>query len=142
MWVVSLLFATKYCPRWQKIKGWLGWQKGKVVKPNPWTDWLKRLRAPTAAAPRKLADYQYYMQHPDYKDQISAIFEERKVAVTDKKKHISLQVEIACEMFAAEPEEVHQRIAKGATAEHAALLAKHKNTLEGLPVLDEAGTEE
>ncbi|KAJ7791852.1 hypothetical protein B0H14DRAFT_2624629 [Mycena olivaceomarginata] len=81
--------------------------------------------------------------HPDYKDQISAIFEERKVAVTDKKKkHISLQVEIACEMPAAEPEEVHQRMEKGATAEHTALLAKHKNTLEGLPVLDEAGTEE
>ncbi|KAJ7743981.1 hypothetical protein B0H14DRAFT_3514773 [Mycena olivaceomarginata] len=87
-----------------KIKGWLGRRKGE-----------------------KLADYQYYMQHPDYKDQISAIFEERK---------------IAHEMFAAEPEEVRQRMAKGATAKHAALLAKHENALEGLPALDEAGAEE
>jgi hypothetical protein len=64
--------------------------EGGVVKPNLWTDWLKRLHAPTAAAPRKLADYQYYMQHPDYKDQISVIFKEHKVAVADKKKAYQL----------------------------------------------------
>ncbi|KAJ7818287.1 hypothetical protein B0H14DRAFT_2601325 [Mycena olivaceomarginata] len=81
--------------------------------------------------------------HPDYKDQISAIFEERKVAVTDKKKSISAyRWRLLARCLLRSPKRCTREWKRGATAEHAALLAKHKNTLEGLPVLDEAGTEE
>ncbi|KAF7342708.1 hypothetical protein MSAN_02028700 [Mycena sanguinolenta] len=125
-----------------KIKLWLG-RRGKAagMKENPWAPWLTRFRTPATAAPRKLVDYQYYMQHEDYKGKVTARFDEEKASVSARDQ-LNLRTKIAREMLASETEEVRARIKEGAAAEHTAQLAKHENALEGLPALDEEGLEE
>jgi hypothetical protein len=101
-----------------------------------WGEFLKRFRTPTGPAPKKLADYQYYMQHEDFKQKITAEFDTRKDGVPAK-EHLNLRATIARELFAAEPQEIRMQIKEEATAEHASLIDKNKDTLEGLPSLDE-----
>jgi hypothetical protein len=58
-------------------------QQGKAagLKENPWTLWLTRFRVPMGAPPKKLADYQHYMQHEDYKAGVAAVYNERTEGV-------------------------------------------------------------
>ncbi|KAF7375728.1 hypothetical protein MSAN_00462300 [Mycena sanguinolenta] len=125
-----------------KVKLWLGRQgKAAGMKDNPWAEWLSRFRTPATPAPKKLADYQYYMQHEDFKGKITQVFNERKAGVSAKEQ-LNLRAKIARELFAAETQEVRMWIKDGVAEEHAAQLAKHEDALEGLPALDEEGMEE
>ncbi|KAK7053872.1 hypothetical protein R3P38DRAFT_3305269 [Favolaschia claudopus] len=126
----------------QKIKLWLGRQsKAASMKENPWGEWLRRFRTPSTSAPKRLADYQYYMQQKPYKDLITAEFETRKVDVPGTQL-MNLRATIARELLAKEPQEVRDEIHQGAVDEHAELLARHQDALDGLPALDEEGLEE
>ncbi|KAK6968966.1 hypothetical protein R3P38DRAFT_3337357 [Favolaschia claudopus] len=126
----------------QKIKLWLGRQvKASGMKGNPWGEWLSRFRTPTTSAPKKLADYQYYMQQKKYKLNITTLYERRKQDVPGTQL-MNLRASIARELLALEPQVVRDEMRAGAEEEHAALLAKHEDALEGLPALDEEGLAE
>ncbi|KAK7050123.1 hypothetical protein R3P38DRAFT_3173183 [Favolaschia claudopus] len=123
----------------QKIKLWLGRQnKASNMKDNPWADWLTRFRTPTTSAPKKLADYQYYMQQKVYKRKVTTEYDKRKESVP-KDDRMKLRTIIARELLAAETQEIRDAMKQGAEAEHAALLEKHEDALAGLPALDEEG---
>ncbi|KAK7052715.1 hypothetical protein R3P38DRAFT_3173036 [Favolaschia claudopus] len=126
----------------QKIKLWLGRQsRASSMKDNPWQEWLTRFRTPSTSAPKKLADYQYYMQRKPYKDKITALYEARKSGVPGTQL-MNLRASIARELLACEPQVVRDEMRVGADNEHAALLAKHEDALSGLPALDEEGLAE
>jgi hypothetical protein len=108
------------------------------MKDNVWGTWLTRFRTPATAAPKRLADYQFYMQHQDFKSKVTDAFEERK-GTLPAKQHMKLRAEIARELLAAEPQEVRERIKEEAEEEHKAQSDKHEDALEGLPALDEEG---
>ncbi|KAK6996614.1 hypothetical protein R3P38DRAFT_3221658 [Favolaschia claudopus] len=121
----------------QKIKLWLGRQsKASGLKDNPWREWLTRFRTPATSAPKKLADYQFYMQQKQYKLLITAEFERRKETVTAR-EHMKLRTLIAREHLARESQEIQTRMKEGADEEHAALMTKYDDALSGLPGLDE-----
>jgi hypothetical protein len=126
----------------QKIKLWLSHQgKAGAVKGNPWGDWLTRFRTPTTAPPRRLADYQYYMQHADYKAKVAEAFNAQKMGAP-LSETLNLRAQVARNLFAAELQEVRTRIKEENEVEHADLAAKHEDALEGLPSLDEESLEE
>jgi hypothetical protein len=127
--------------RKQKIKLWLGRQgKKEGMKDNVWGTWLTRFRTPVTAAPKRLADFQFYMQHEDFKRKVTDMFDKRKGALPVK-QHMKLRTEITRELLAGEPQEVWNRIKEEAEEEHKSQSDKHKDALEGLPALDEEGLE-
>ncbi|KAJ7809604.1 hypothetical protein B0H13DRAFT_2385139 [Mycena leptocephala] len=53
----------------RKIKSWYNHRRTAMgLTANPFTPWLSRLRRPTDKAPGRLPDYQFYMQHDDFKN--------------------------------------------------------------------------
>ncbi|KAJ7086001.1 hypothetical protein B0H15DRAFT_801655 [Mycena belliarum] len=62
----------------QKIKTWFNHKRTALgVAANPWAPWLARLRRSPDKAPKRIPDYQYYMQHEAFKDKVRALFDER-----------------------------------------------------------------
>jgi hypothetical protein len=139
---VKDIFGNDVLTTEQKLKLWFCRQaKGGGGKDNPWAAWLKRLRTPTTAAPKRLSDWQFYMQHDDFKDRVTAAYEIRKEGVAEKDL-LNKRGEVARELLAAEPQEVRNRILREIEEEHAALREKHEDAVEGLPAIDEEGREE
>jgi hypothetical protein len=78
----------------QKIKLWLGRLGRKEgMKENVWGTWLTGFRTPTTVAPKRLANYQFYMQHEDFKSKVTDLFAERKGGLPAK-QHMKLRTEI------------------------------------------------
>lgn len=111
------------------------------MKENPWAEWLTRFRTPAGPAPRKLAPYQFYMAHKDHKEKVTTVFEVDKVGVPVS-QHLNLRGKIARTLLEAEPEELQKEMKEGAEAEHAEMMEKHEDALEGLPALDEESLDE
>lgn len=103
---------------------------------DPWQGFFKQLRRPEGPAPKRLADYQFYMQHPDFKDGVMEEFK-AKHAGTPKKERLKVQCEIARTMLEAEPEEVKTRVREEATSEYKALLEVYNNAADCLPPMSE-----
>jgi hypothetical protein len=108
---------------------------------NPFTPWLVCLRRPDEKAPKHITDYQFYMQHQDYKDAVSARFNAESWDVPRADK-LARRCEIAREMFQTEPEDVKQRIQQEAREEHEDELRRWKDADEGLPSIDAAEQDE
>lgn len=111
------------------------------MRDNPWGEWLTRFRTPAAPMPKKLADYQYYMQHEDYKAKVTAEYDKQSAGVKPADR-LKLHARVARELFLAEPQELQTRMKEEADATHAALIEKHEDALEGLPAHNEEGLEE
>ncbi|KAJ6463768.1 hypothetical protein C8R47DRAFT_1224924 [Mycena vitilis] len=59
-----------------KIKTWFNHQRTAMgLSRNPFTPWLSRLRRPDDKKPKRITDYQYYMQHEKYKAAVNTEFE-------------------------------------------------------------------
>ncbi|KAJ7441814.1 hypothetical protein B0H11DRAFT_2251877 [Mycena galericulata] len=86
---------------------------------NPYTKWLAQLRRPPGFAPKKLAPYQHYMQHPSYKEKVSKELEGLH-GNPPTEARLKLLSKVACE------------------SEHKQKLAEHRSALEGLPSLEPA----
>jgi hypothetical protein len=102
---------------------------------------MKKFRLPSGAAPKKLADYQFYMQHKEFRTKVTEAFNEQSVGLKAS-QHLKVRARIAKELFLAEPQEVQAKIKEEAEEEHADLVAKHEDRVEGLPSLDEDEMEE
>jgi hypothetical protein len=125
------------CP--QKIKNWYNRQRSAVgLAGNPFSQWLSRLRAPDGPPPKRLHDYQFYMQHPDYKPKVIDQFLERHPDAPCR-EHLKLKCDIARELLESEDQAVKDMIHTQARAEHEQNVEDHKDALEGLPALDEEG---
>jgi uncharacterized protein with HEPN domain len=81
------------------------------------------------------------MQHENFKAKVMEAYEEQKAGVSAGGL-LNLRGVIARRLFLVEPEDVQARIKREVENEHAALLEKHEDTLEGSPALDEEGLDE
>jgi hypothetical protein len=102
---------------------------------NPYAPWLARLRRPDRKAPKRLADYQFYMQHADFKAKVEQKFAEECWNVP-RADHLAQRCEIARGLFALESREVKDRIRKEAMEELEDEMAKWKDADEGLPSVE------
>jgi hypothetical protein len=127
----------KNLSRCQKIKLYIGRQgKATGARENPWVGWMKKFRMPSGPAPKKLADYQFYMQHEDFRTKVTEEFNKQSVGLKAS-QHLKVRTGIAKELLLAEPQEVQARIKEEAEEEHAEVVSKHEDQVDGLPSLDE-----
>ncbi|KAJ7241842.1 hypothetical protein C8J57DRAFT_1526638 [Mycena rebaudengoi] len=126
-----------------KIKNWFGRKRSgnNTLHKNPYFAWLSKMHEVEAPAPKRLADYQYYMQHDDFKNRVTKRFNIES-CVEPRSKHITLRCKIAREMLEAEPEDVKKRLKEEADVEHEDALARHQEEDEGMPSVDPAVQEE
>ncbi|KAJ7224535.1 hypothetical protein GGX14DRAFT_557398 [Mycena pura] len=125
-----------------KIKTWYNHQRtARGMNSNVFTPWLSRLRRPEGSAPKHITDYQFYMQHADYKLSIEEEFKQR-FWDQPRAQHLSLRCQVARERFLAEPQEVKDHIRREATEEHDDELARYKEAEEGLPSVNEEDQKE
>ncbi|KAJ6568326.1 hypothetical protein DFH09DRAFT_1313787 [Mycena vulgaris] len=125
-----------------KIKSWFNRQQTAVgLAGNPFSEWLSRLQVPEGPAPRRLPDYQFYMQHSDHKAKVTTLFLEQH-ADTPAREHLKLRCDVARELLEGENQAVKDEIREAAATEHAEQMAVHEDALKGLPALDEEGQHE
>lgn len=131
--------------RGQKIKAWFNYQRGLAGggAKNPWAPLLKELRRlGSTTAPKKLPDYQCYMQRPENKEKIQQLFMERYPDNTGGRGKINDRAGIARELLAAESEQVREQISKLAEAEHDLAMKDWKAARDGIGKLDEEEQQE
>ncbi|KAJ7022891.1 hypothetical protein C8F04DRAFT_1272085 [Mycena alexandri] len=125
-----------------KIKTWFNHQRGGAgMTASPWSPWLSRLRRPSEPCPKRISDYQYYMQHDAYKDKIARRFAAEYPNV-GRDEALAARCKVARALFEAESTELKSQIHDEAKKEHERLVAKWKDAEEGLPSLDEVDQEE
>jgi hypothetical protein len=111
------------------------------VAKNPFKGWLSRLRPAPPAAPKKLADFQWYMQCPEFKGKVDDAYNMEKETVAASGR-LALRAKVARTLFLAELEEVQQRMKEEAATEHDLQTEQHEDALQGLPAVDEEGKAE
>ncbi|KAJ6509610.1 hypothetical protein DFH09DRAFT_1100884 [Mycena vulgaris] len=94
------------------------------------------LTAPAGPAPKRLADFQYYMQHKPYKTKVNVEYEALHVGAPPGQR-LQLRAAVTKDLFAREPAEVQKAIKEEVEGNHEVLVTKHKEALEGFPSLDE-----
>jgi hypothetical protein len=55
---------------------------------------MKKFRLPSGPAPKKLADYQFYMQHKEFKTKVTEVFNERSLGLKAS-KHLKVRARVA-----------------------------------------------
>jgi hypothetical protein len=108
---------------------------------NPWTAWLARLRRPDDKSPKRITDYQFYMQHEDFKGAVATAFSE-KYWDTPTSERLARRCDVARELFEAEPDEVKKRIREEAKLEHEGEVRRWQDAVEGLPSMEPEDQEE
>jgi hypothetical protein len=122
----------------QKIKSWYNYRRTSTsLAGNPFATLLKSLHLPNLAPPRCIPDYQFYMQHPEFRTQVQEEFLVRGYGERAASLHISLRCKVAQDMLADESAEVKARIKEEGAEEHRELLAEHNAAEEGLPSVKE-----
>jgi hypothetical protein len=81
------------------------------------------------------------MQHKEFKTKVTEVFNERSLGLKAS-EHLKVRARVAKELLLAEPQEVQARIKQEAEDEHAELVTKHEERVEGLPSPDEDEMEE
>jgi hypothetical protein len=89
-------------------------------------------RDEVAEAPKRSADFRFYMRHPDFKDAVMERFED-EYGDEPRKMHVSLRCQVAREMLEAETEEVKSRIKRECDEAHAKEVQRFKQDEEGEP---------
>ncbi|KAJ7693270.1 hypothetical protein B0H16DRAFT_1751590 [Mycena metata] len=123
-----------------KVKAWYNYQRahhGGGAK-NPWAPLLKELREKTnAPAPKRLADFQCYMQRPEHKKEIQRVFGERHPNKIGGRGTINERAAIARELLAGESAEIRHKIHELADAEHEEEMKDWRATKDGTKELTE-----
>jgi hypothetical protein len=97
---------------------------------------LKQLRVPEGPPPKRIADHQFYMQHPDFKQKVLEEYA-TNYAETPRNQRLAVKCKIAHTLLENESEEVKCRIKQEAAEEHEALAEAYTNRTEALPSADE-----
>ncbi|KAJ6524060.1 hypothetical protein DFH09DRAFT_1329587 [Mycena vulgaris] len=105
------------------------------IHANPYFKYLADMRRDHHPPPKRMADYQLYMQHADFKDKVNEQFEGEHEDVP-RKQQLSMWCAVAAKLLAEEPEEVKTRMREENQAKHDAAVKEHKEEDEGLPSVD------
>ncbi|KAJ7111418.1 hypothetical protein C8R44DRAFT_883216 [Mycena epipterygia] len=117
-----------------KIKRWFNRQRPAQIgiQGNPFFDYLCDLRKRNdEPPPRHLPNWQYYMQHADFKGVLSEHWDAEKEDVP-KKKRLVRRAEIAWEMLQEEPQKVREKLNREAEEAHKQALQEYEEADEGL----------
>jgi hypothetical protein len=109
------------------------------IQGNPFFEHLAQLRRRgQTSPPKRMSDYQYYMQHKEFKDAIRERFEDEFEEGESTARQIDARCRIAKEMLEDEPQDVRDRITRECDEAHARDLEAFKEDEEddGLPVVD------
>ncbi|KAJ6631638.1 hypothetical protein B0H10DRAFT_2207261 [Mycena sp. CBHHK59/15] len=123
----------------EKIKRWFNRQRPSQmgIYGNPYFEHLSRMRRQNDEPPPKwLADYQFYLQHPDYKGGVNEQFGEEGGDDLPRGKKLALRCDIAKRLLAAEPEEVRESLKAEVEEAHEQELQEYEDVEEGLPSVD------
>lgn len=122
----------------QKIKRWFSRQRPKAMGMygNPYFAYLAELRARNDdPRPRKPTEYHFYMQHADFKDKVSARFEEEH-SNAPVKQHLMLCCKLAIKMLEEEPNEVKEKLREERLQAHKKAKEEYEAADDGLPSCD------
>ncbi|KAJ7837787.1 hypothetical protein B0H14DRAFT_3459926 [Mycena olivaceomarginata] len=124
-----------------KIKRWFSRKRAGTmgIQGNPFFEHLSQLRRrEQTSAPKHMSDYQYYMQHKEFKDAIRERFEDEYEEGESRARQIDACCRIAKEMLEDEPQDVRDRITRECDEAHARDLEAFKEDEEedGLAVVD------
>ncbi|KAJ7040208.1 hypothetical protein C8F04DRAFT_1253967 [Mycena alexandri] len=120
----------------EKLKTWYNHRRTSMgLVQNPFSDWLARLRLPAEKPPKRITDYQYYMQHEDFKDAVKEKFDADHWDAP-RREHLALRCKIARAMFEQEPEAVKIRMREEARHEQEEEVRAWRDAKSGLPDLD------
>ncbi|KAJ7175572.1 hypothetical protein C8R46DRAFT_1030610 [Mycena filopes] len=90
-----------------KIKTWYNHHHNAMgMTSNPFTPWLARLRRPDGACPKHVTNYQFYMQHNEFKAEVEKEFQIR-YGHEAQCQHLTLRCKVAREFCEAESEDVN-----------------------------------
>ncbi|KAJ6631805.1 hypothetical protein B0H10DRAFT_2206221 [Mycena sp. CBHHK59/15] len=123
----------------EKIKRWFNRQRPSQmgIYGNPYFEHLSRMRRQNdEPPPKRFADYQFYLQHPDYKGGVNEQFAEEGGDDLPHGKKLALRCDIAKRLLAAEPEEVRESLKAEAEEAHEQELQEYEDAEEGLPSVD------
>ncbi|KAJ7106176.1 hypothetical protein C8R44DRAFT_886068 [Mycena epipterygia] len=121
-----------------KIKGWYNRQRPAHIgiQGNPYFGFLAQMRKRSdEPPPKRVSDYQYYLQHPDFKEKVAAQF----AIASDsepKSKHLAIRCRVARELLAEESEEVRQQLKEEAKEVHEQEMAEYEEEDQGLLSVD------
>ncbi|KAJ6589187.1 hypothetical protein B0H19DRAFT_1248751 [Mycena capillaripes] len=111
----------------KKIKLWFNRQRpANELTANPWTSWLTQLHKPNAPPPRKLPDFQFYMQHEDQKQKVMDAFQ-LKYRQPPPSEVLKLCAEVARKLWEVESDKVKKKIREEAAADALQPLQDPKN---------------
>ncbi|KAJ7084770.1 hypothetical protein B0H15DRAFT_951273 [Mycena belliarum] len=129
-----------------KIKAWFNYQRGHSGRngtpKNPWLPLLAGLRhSDELQPPKRLADFQVYMQQDGVKEKINKVFAERHPGHESSRGTINLRTAIAREMLTKAGAEERNRMHILGGELHATALAKYNAEKEWKVDLTEAEME-
>ncbi|KAJ7120486.1 hypothetical protein C8R43DRAFT_1136871 [Mycena crocata] len=114
-----------------KIKRWFSYRR-RTSGPNLWKKFLDmRYAESDDRRPRRLLEWQVYMQDPKKNAEINRLFRERHPDKVGEKSTLQWRAEIARELFAEEPEETKQEFRERGESEYKEALAACGKGLEG-----------
>ncbi|KAJ7840330.1 hypothetical protein B0H14DRAFT_2587555 [Mycena olivaceomarginata] len=94
---------------------------------NPFFEHLSQLRhREQTLAPKRMSDYQYYMQHKEFKDAVRERFEDEYEEGESRARQIDARCRIAKEMLEDEPQDVRDRITRECDKAHAGTWRRSK----------------
>ncbi|KAJ6499894.1 hypothetical protein DFH09DRAFT_1336300 [Mycena vulgaris] len=128
-----------------KVKRWFNRQRpGQIgVYGNPYFEYLADMRRQSdEPPPKRLADYQFYLQHPNFKGRVSAQFSEEHGEDLPRGKQLALRCEIAKRLLGEEEEDVKQRLKEELDEAHEKDMQEYEDGAEGLPSVDPAVQQE
>ncbi|KAJ7026241.1 hypothetical protein C8F04DRAFT_1190785 [Mycena alexandri] len=123
----------------EKIKRWFSRQRpGAIgIQGNPFFEHLAEMRRQDQEGPpKRLADFQFYMRHEDYKDAVVERLEEERG--DNPREWLALRCKIAQELLAAEPEEIRKQIKQECSDAHTEDMAAYEAAVKDDGPLDVA----
>ncbi|KAJ7161805.1 hypothetical protein C8R43DRAFT_1123523 [Mycena crocata] len=116
-----------------KIKSWYNHRRGGAgMAANPWTPILAALGRKTGPQPKRMADYQLYMQMDEFKDRVVDKLTQDFPNVP-REEALAARCKVARELLAAEPQDVKDRVRQAADDEHAVEIEAWREANDGLP---------
>ncbi|KAJ7059913.1 hypothetical protein C8F01DRAFT_1294125 [Mycena amicta] len=114
----------------KKYQWWIARHEGAVnTGTSVFSPWIERLRRQAGPPPHRIADSQFYMQHPDHRLKVLAELEKRHPVVT-RDNCLKLLNCLVKEMLEDEPQDIKNLIRAEVEKDHTEALNDYEESLE------------
>ncbi|KAJ7022502.1 hypothetical protein C8F04DRAFT_1272617 [Mycena alexandri] len=101
-------------------------KNGALSKGNPFGKWIKQIQGGDLRRPKRLQDWQVYMQDEEKNRVINTLFREREPTLAKERNTIEYRAQIARELWEDEPEEVKAEFREQAQEEFDDAMAEYE----------------